>query len=263
MQHICPFLLIASLAVAAWAAGKEPQPTSESPHRVLIVTGEDYKGHKWRQTAPELKRIIEADRRLRVEILDDLTKLAGTDLSPYAAVVMHFKNYDANVPGRAGFDRLTRYVESGGGLVLVHFACGAFQEFKGDFEKLAGRVWNPKLRGHDPRGEFTVRIDDANHPVTAGLSAFEITDELYTCLDGNTPIRVLASAVSKVDKKKYPIAFVLDYGQGRVFHSLLGHDVKALGSDGARRLYRRATAWAAGLEPAAGPRSKKGESNDR
>ncbi|QNN22359.1 ThuA domain-containing protein [Planctomycetales bacterium ZRK34] len=219
-----------------------------SAERVLIVTGEDYKGHRWQQTTPVLKAAIEVDDRLQVDVLDDLTKLAATDLAPYRAVVMHFKNYDANVPGRAGFDALSKYVHHGGGLVLVHFACGAFQECKDDFEKLVGRVWDPKLRGHDPFGPFTVRITDHDHPITAGMSDFETDDELYTCLAGEVSIHPIAVARSKVDHKDYPMAFVLTVGKGRVFHSVLGHDVKALSVPAVGELYRRGTVWAAGLK---------------
>jgi len=110
-------------------------------------------------------------------------------------------------------------------------------------------VWDPKLRPHDPYGRFTVRIIDHEHPVTAGLGDFETVDELYTCLAGKTPIRVLATARSKVDGKDYPMAFVLNYGKGRVFHSPLGHDVRALANPDVARLFRRACAWVAGLEP--------------
>ena len=66
------------------------------------------------------------------------------------------------------------------------------QEFKQEFETLAGRVWNPKLRGHDRHGRFRVEILETDHPVTRAMTSFETTDELYTCLDGTTPITVLA-----------------------------------------------------------------------
>ena len=46
------------------------------------------------------------------------------------------------------------------------------------------------------------------------MTAFETTDELYTCLDGKPSITVLATATSKVDKKPYPMAFVLDAAKG-------------------------------------------------
>jgi type 1 glutamine amidotransferase len=226
-------------------AEDDPAP-ADSPRRVLIVTGEDYPGHKWQETAPVLRGLLAKDPRLAVEVTEDLNFLRSPKLHDYAAVVMHFKNYDPNVPGPEGQANLDRFVREGGGLVLVHFACGAFQEWP-EFEALAGRVWNPKLRGHDPRGKFRVEIVDREHPVTRGLQAFETTDELYTCLDGKTPIHVLAQSQSKVDQKQYPMAFVLQCGKGRVFHCPLGHDVTAF-SEPVGELFRRGCAWTAGIE---------------
>ncbi|GAB6185199.1 ThuA domain-containing protein [Thermopirellula anaerolimosa] len=224
----------------------EVESHSPSPVRCLLITGEDYPGHKWQETAPVLVEALSKGGDIRVEVLDRLAEMDRVDWSRYDTVVMHFKNYDPNVPGRAAFDGLNRFVKNGGGLVLVHFACGAFQEFKGDFEKLAGRVWDPALRGHDPHGAFRVEITDPEHPVTRGLKDFETVDELYTCLAGETPIHVLAQAVSRVDGRAYPMAFSLNVGRGRVFHCVLGHDVQALNNSSVRELYRRACLWSAG-----------------
>jgi type 1 glutamine amidotransferase len=234
-----------TMSALAAAAHAESAPEA-SARRILIITGEDYPGHKWQETAPVLQQQLAKDARLKVEVLDDLKKLGSTDLSPYAAVVIHFKNYDPKVPGEAGQNNLEKYARNGGGLVLTHFACGAFQEWP-DFVKIAGRVWNPQMRAHDPHGKFRVEIVEADHPITKGLAGFETTDELYTCLDGQTPIKVLAQAQSKVDQKQYPMAFVLEYGKGRVFQTVLGHDVAAFSTPGVGELLRRATAWAAGL----------------
>ena len=113
----------------------------------------------------------------------------------------------------------------------------------------SGTDSRPGHRGHDPHGTFTVEIVDAEHPITRGLTDFETTDELYTCLAGNTPIHILATARSKVDQKDYPMAFVLTYGKGNVFHCVLGHDVQALDNPAVGELFRRGTAWTAGLSP--------------
>ena len=227
------------------------KPGKKAAKRVLIVTGIDYPGHKWRLTAPVLAAGLDKDPRLAVEVVETPAFLASPKLGDYDVIVLHFMNWQQPDPGPAARENLRKAVAGGKGLVLVHFACGAFQGWK-EFARLAGRAWNPKLRGHDPRGGFRVRIVDADHPVTRGLKAFETHDELYTCLAGEAPIRVLAAATSKVDKKDYPMAFVLSYGTGRVFHSVLGHDVKAFGP-AVLELYRRGTAWSAGLEPAAKP----------
>jgi type 1 glutamine amidotransferase len=238
-------------ALALWGAGctAEPGPGPEpGPRaRVLLVTGEDYPGHDWQRTTPVVAGLLERDPRLEVEVLDDLRALQPARLEGHDVVVLHFKNYDPAVPGRPDLDALRAFVAGGGGLVLLHFAGGAFQEFRADFTELAGRTWDPGLRGHDPRGRFRVEVVDRAHAATAGLEDFETDDELYTCLAGEVPIEVLAEARSTVDGRRYPMAFVLGYGAGRVFHTPLGHDVAAFDPPGVGELIRRGSAWAAGL----------------
>ncbi len=228
-----------------------PKPKDPKATNVLIVTGIDYPGHKWKLTTPVLAKAIGQDKRLHVYVVEDPKALASPDLHAYAVVVQHWMNWKKPGPGPAARENLLKFVSGGKGMVVVHFACGAFQGWD-EFAKLAGRAWNPKLRGHDPRGPFRVNIVDADHPVTRGMKPFQTTDELYTCLDGDAKIKVLANAKSKVDGKLYPMAFVLNYGKGRVFNSPLGHDVKAFGP-AVGELFCRGTAWAAGLKPAAKP----------
>ena len=222
---------------------------SETPKKkVLIVTGIDYPGHKWKLTAPVLAKAIAADKRLDVTVTEDPNDLANDGLDDYDVIVLHFMDWEIPDPGPKARANLKKAVQDGTGLVLVHFACGAFQDWP-EFVKIAGRVWDPNLRGHDPHGKFTVNITDNKHPAMKGMADFETVDELYTCLTGQTPIKILATASSKVDSKDYPMAFVLNYGKGRVFHSVLGHDVQALANPEVGRLYRNACAWCSGLEP--------------
>ncbi len=251
LSILCLTAILAPLSNPASAA----EPAKHSA-RILLLTGEDYPGHKWKETYPVLKAGLERDSRLKVDVLTDLKALAATPLDDYDAVVLHFKNYDPRVPGRKGFDNLVNFVAQGGGLMILHFGCGAFEEFKDDFEDVAGRVWfgmKPPQgrRQHDPRGEFTVSIPKIDHPIAKGMKDFQTLDELYTCLEGDLPITTVATAVSKIDKKTYPMAFVLQYQKGRVFHSVLGHDTVAFAADGPAELHRRGCAWVAGLQPVA------------
>lgn len=218
---------------------------ADGPVRVLLVTGVDYQGHLWKETSPALRAVLEEDKRLEVRIVDDLEFLASDILFDYDVVLLHFKNYDPPKRQEQVHVNLTRYVEEGGGLVLFHFACGAFETWPGYLD-LAGRVWDKSKRAHDPRGPFTVHILDGDHPVTRGLADFEIEDELYTCLGGDRPIHVVATARSKVDDQDYPMAFVHSFGKGRVFHTVLGHDVTAIRAPGLDRLVQNASLWAAG-----------------
>ena len=212
---------------------------------VLIVTGVDYPGHRWQETAPALAEVLRQDPRLQVRLVEDPHFLDSAALHRYAVVVLHFMDWEVPAPGPEARANLVEFVRRGGGLFLVHFACGAFQDWP-QFKDLAGRVWDPKLRGHDPRGPFKVQMTQVEHPITNGMKPFEVDDELYTCLAGDKQVNVLATARSKVDGKDYPMAFTLRYGKGRVFHSPLGHDVKAITNPGVAELFRRGCAWAAG-----------------
>ena len=220
--------------------------------RVLMVTGQDYPGHVWRETAPALRQLLEQDKRFAVRIIEDPHTLDSAVLTNYAAVLLHFMNWESPAPGVAARENLRRYVENGGGLMSVHFACGAWHNEWPEFQNLVGRVWygsGPGKRQHDPRGKFTVQIVDRDHAVTRGLKDFDTDDELYTCLAGDAPVHLLAQAKSKVDNRDYPMAFTHTYGKGRVFLTTLGHDVQAFTNSCVPQLLRQGCAWAAGSPP--------------
>ncbi len=221
---------------------------ADEAKRVLIVTGRDYPGHTWQETAPVLAADLRADTRLNVDVTEDRGVLESPELDRYDVVVLHFMNWEQPDPGPKAQAHLKQFVEGGKGLVVVHFACGTFQSWP-EFRNLAGRSYDPKLPPHDPMGTFRVEIASKDHPITQGLQPFETKDELYTCLAGDAPIDILATAKSSVDGKDYPMAFVRQYGQGRVFHSPLGHDAAALSNPPVAELFRRGCAWAAGLPP--------------
>jgi uncharacterized protein len=214
--------------------------------RVVILTGDDFPAHHWRVTGPEFAAILRADPRLEVTVTESPALLGSPALMAYDAVFLHFKNYHKRLPTSGKlWSNLESYIHGGGGLVIAHFGCGAMQEWN-RFVKVAGRIWDPEKRGHDPYGGFLVRILQTGHPATMDMGDFTTNDELYTCLAGDAEIQVLAEATSNVDQKDYPMAFVRTPGKGRVFNSPLGHDLRALQSAGARKLFLQGTLWAAG-----------------
>ncbi|MBN1126229.1 MAG: ThuA domain-containing protein [Sedimentisphaerales bacterium] len=241
-----PFLLLTTLFCLTGCLDVYKGHNSNTQKKILFVTGVDYPGHKWQETTPVLAQGISQDKRLLVTVTENPVDLAG-NLDQYDGIVLHFMDWEVPDPGPAARENLKQFVENGGGLVLVHFACGAFQEWP-EFASLAGRAWDPKLRGHDPHGKFTVEIVDHEHPITKEMHDFETVDELYTCLAGDAPIHILAKARSKVDNKDYPMAFVLNYGKGRVFHCVLGHDVQAFAEPNVLALFRNACLWATGVD---------------
>ena len=72
-----------------------PNTAAETPPaqiKVLIVTGQDYPGHVWRETAPVLRKLLEVDPRFVVRILEDPNALDSAALTNYHVALLHFQN---------------------------------------------------------------------------------------------------------------------------------------------------------------------------
>jgi type 1 glutamine amidotransferase len=71
-------------------------------------------------------------------------------------------------------------------------------------------------------------------------------DELYHGLRGPAEnVTVLASALSDKTKEQEPMLMVIPFGQGRVFHTALGHFTEAVNGAGFQITFIRGTEWAA------------------
>jgi type 1 glutamine amidotransferase len=247
-------VLAASIGLAVGPDPDDGAATGPPPLKVLIVTGVDHPAHNWKLTAPALEALLEEGGRIRAEIAWTPEALADPELvRDQDVIILHFRNEEPFEKESQIRDNLERFVKvEGKGLVLVHFACGAFPRWPG-FGDLAGRVWDA-VNTHDPRGPFTVNITEADHPIAKalGLERFETDDELYTGLTGDRPIDVFAAARSKVTARDHPMAFTFACGAGRVFHTPLGHDVKALTVPEVKALLRAGTLWAGGRSTSGG-----------
>ncbi len=231
--------------------------------RVLVLTGNAaHKWHNGEKTTPRIRAALLRDKRIRVDVITDFEELGRRDLGRYHVLLLNnwCNWHDPKPPGEKSRSAFTRFVEGGGGLVLVHFANGAYHyslpraaasDWPG-YRKVVRRVWNHQRRdgrpasGHDSFGRFDVLVTSRKHPITAGLKRFAVTDELYFHQDGDEPIEPLLAAESKVTRKVEPLAWAYRHGKGRVFQTLLGHSEKTYDSFEAREVLRRAVAWTAG-----------------
>lgn len=212
--------------------------------KVLIVTGFDVGSHKWEESARLNQAILQESKRFDVSVSADKEVFASPELSDYDVLVLNFgfwKEPDPSEKAKAG---LLNYVQGGGNVVALHFACSAFQDWK-EYGDMLGRVWVKGVGGHGPYGEFTVNIKDTEHPITRGMKNFKTEDELYAKLSGDAEIEVLATADSDWSGNTEPIVFAKTYGKGRVVQNVLGHGVDAKQNPAYKRLLRRSVEWAA------------------
>jgi len=203
----------------------------------------DIAAHNWQETTAAVTEELLKDPRMVVDTLTDIYHMDSVVFDRYDVVYLNFNNWGKPDPDAQAEERLKRFVAKGGGLVVMHFASGSFETWP-DYVKLAGKVWDRK-NTHDPRGPFRVELVDSLHPITHGMHSFDTDDELYVCLTGDQPVQLLAQARS-VNGNYYPMAFTHRYRKGRIFHTTLGHDARAIHIAGTAELIRRGVAWAAG-----------------
>ncbi|MCI0744794.1 MAG: ThuA domain-containing protein [Verrucomicrobia subdivision 3 bacterium] len=224
--------------------------------RVLIVTGHNHPAHDWRAVTAALHHALEQDPRVAVTVTENVEDLASAKLSTNHAVVLNYANWQRSGLSDAAKTNFTNYLRNGGGLAVIHFANGAFHfSLPGaeesdwpEYRRIVRRVWDHRGgSGHDNYGLFRVRIHNTSHPIAAGLESFDTMDELYFRQAGSEPIQPFATARSKVTGRDEPMAWAYEYGQGRVFQTVLGHAAESVHK--AAALIRRGAVWASKCEP--------------
>jgi type 1 glutamine amidotransferase len=178
----------------------------------------------------------------------------------YNVVVLDYKGDDWPEQTKNDF---VQYVENGGGVVVYHGACWGFEgwdEFNkiiglrwGSDEKVGPyicwrdgevvRDYSPGLAGEELRGrEFIIDVRNREHPIMKGLPQkwMHVAEGFYTRLRGPAEnLTVLATAYADPNwpvlfkrppsnrecgsGEHEPVLFTVNYGKGRVFHTILGH----------------------------------------
>ncbi len=218
--------------VAAGVAAAAPQ------YKALIVDGQN--GHKWQETTPVLKKILEDAGLFTVDVATSPPKgqdMSGfkPDFAAYNVVVMNYQGDDWPRETRRA---LRQFVQDGGGLVIYHFACAAFPNWKSYNQMIGLGGWfrdekagvyvrwkdgqivrqaapGPNdirgtgekrqviVGGHGPMQPFQLVIREPNHPITQGLPEkfMHVPDELYGWLRGPAEnLTVLATAFAPKEK---------------------------------------------------------------
>jgi len=204
--------------------------------KVLLVGG---RGHDWKGFHSVIAPVLEKTGDFDVTLTVKLDDLKPENISRYNVVLFYGSGGDFSDPAQE--QGLEQFVSSGGGLAGVH-ATDAFKKSDVYWKLMGGRFTT------HGGGTFTVRIQDRQHPITAPMSDFEIRDESYANKDH--PEAKLHSLV-KIDrgKEQQSMAWVQEYGKGRIFSTTLGHGKEAFVNPQFQRLVVRGLYWAAGREP--------------
>ncbi len=267
MQEFTMLLLFLSINLTI-ASGSEKL-------RLLIIDGQN--NHSWEVTTPLLKKIFTDSVRFAVDVAT--SPPAGHDMSTFQP---RFADYDvvvSNYNGEPWSDATEKafqaYVYGGGGFVPVHAADNAFPDWPeynriiglggwggrnqltGPYVYLTdGQVVRDESAGpggnHGQQHEFQVKTLQAAHPIMQGIPSvwLHTKDELYEKLRGpakNLEVLATAHADPKYggSGRDEPMLMTITYGDGRVFHTVLGHADYSMNCVGFATTLLRGTEWAA------------------
>ncbi|MEM7384214.1 MAG: ThuA domain-containing protein [Verrucomicrobiota bacterium] len=267
------FPIIALITVASAGLWYAQAQEGKRVYKVLIIDGQN--NHKWKATTPVLKHALETSGRFAVDISTSPPKKAEKGawtgwkpaFSDYDAVL---SNYNGEMWPEEVQDSFLAYVEGGGAFVVVHAANNSFGQWK-EYNEIIGlggwggrneksgpliyfkdgelvRDTSPGRGGtHGAQWEFNVDVIDTEHPITKGMPQTwkHAKDELYSLLRGpGKNMKVLATSKSKKTNRDEPMIMTLDYGQGRVFHTPMGHADYSMRCAGFYNVLQRGTEWA-------------------
>lgn len=239
------------------ALPQEPLVAPSATRRVLVYSATAGFRHKSIPTGKyALEQMGQVTGAYETVISDDPANFEAAALAGFDAVVLLNTTMDFFMPNpvlkeqfseadwlalEARQDRLVgnlvAYVEAGGGLVGIHAAtdsCYTHEAYGlmigGYFD---GHPWRAKDR-------VVIVVEDPTHalnePVFQGLPDFELVEEIYQFKDkpySRERLRILLhldpERSDEVKGKKredndYPVAWVQQFGKGRVFYSALGHN---------------------------------------
>jgi len=221
--------------------------------------------HDWRTTTPELRAILQETGRFDVRVLEEPAGITADTLAAYQVIVL---DYNGPRWGASAERALEAFVRAGGGLLPVHAASYAFAGLPvladrhvrtalieppwPEYGEMIGGQFSDRspATGHGQRHTFRVKFLDREHPVSRGLQeSFLTNDELYHNLRMKPQAKLLAAAFDDPKfggtGKDEPVLWTVAYGKGRVFHTVLGHDVAAMREPGFRLTFARGAEWAA------------------
>ena len=214
--------------------------------KVLVVTG----GHAFERTpfftlfeGYDDIQYVEAQLKDDSEIFEDIT---GWDYD----VIVFFNMTQKISPKRQ--ENFKKLVKDGVGVVALHHCMGSYQEWP-EYIKIIGGRYNLKASEqggvkrqastYEHDADFTVHIEDAKHPITRGLSDFEVHDETYKKCSFEKDNHLLLTTNHPDSDRE--LAWVRSYGRGKVCLIMVGHGPTVYAHPTYRQLVARAIRWSA------------------
>jgi hypothetical protein len=222
-----------------------PQKLGEESLRVLLITG----GHPFRE-----EPFLDMFRSMKGLEFEHVKYGEGAEAKFKPAAAKNydvFVFYDMNQDCSAFVADLLALFEAGKPAVFLHHALGSCPDDE-EYSWVRGgkaRFDQPKnttkltWSGYHPNTSYRAHVA-SGHPITEGMSDFDVVDETYSNYLVNTNADVFLSTEHPGVGRH--LGWTLQYKKSLVAYILLGHGPTTYSNENYRKLVERSILWAAG-----------------
>ncbi len=216
--------------------------------RVLLITG----GHPFQE-----EPFLDVFRSMSTIKFDHVKYGEGAEAKFKPAAAQNydvFVFYDMNQNCSAFLPDLLALFDAGKPTVFLHHALGScpddeeYSWVRGGKARFEQAENTPKLTwsGYHPNTSYRAHVA-TGHPITAGMSDFDIVDETYSnyLVDSNADV-FLWTDKPGIGKQ---LGWTFQYKKSPIACLLLGHGPSAFSNENYRKLVERSILWAAGGLP--------------
>ena len=156
----------------------------------------------------------------------------------YATVV--FYNFHRPYPTEPQAKAILGLTERGQGIVILHHAILAFPDWD-TYADMCGI--DDRDFDYHPKQTLQVQVVDRTHPITEGLTDWEMGDETYSMksADDDSTILLTVDHPNSMDV----IGWAREYDKSRIFCLQSGHDNVTYSNPNFREVLRRGIDWCA------------------
>ena len=228
------FCLIAS-------SGLSQTPATDAPVKVLVITGgHEYEEEPFADVFRSMKKVTYTHAVFGV---DAEKKLKPEEVKNYDVLVF----YDMNQNCQPYLADMQALFEVGKGVVFLHHALGSCAEITEYGFMVGGHA---RFGSDDPTKTTTkylhdtsyrAHIEDPTNPITAGMSDFDVHDEVYSNYFVSSNAHILLTTDNPNSGRQ--LAWTWNYKNSRVVYIELGHNHVTYENPNYRRMVERAILW--------------------
>jgi len=238
LRRIATSLVLSACISMAQSAG------IPAPVRILLITG----GHPYEEsTFTDVFNSMKTVTFTHVELGGEAEKKLKPEEAQKYDVLVFYDMYQHCEPYLSDLQSL---MEQGKGVVFLHHALGSCSEDLEHGYMVGGKA---RFDAEDPKAtlsrfkagtSYRAHIEDPDNPITAGMSDFDVADEVYSNYFVDTDSHVFLT--TDYPNSGHQLAWTSQYKKSRVVYIQLGHDHVTYENSNYRKLVERSILWVSG-----------------